>query len=152
MTRTAILLGGLFLLSSSACSSGDVTDTSIDALGKKKYHYEPTVNDVTFNPGCGIKPLDPSTDCSFGFVMNYVKDYVDLETTVTHTTNNTNHTVEITVDTWSYSQIHSMIAVRPEDDDLGMLGTKVGETYKVTVQDRKHVVLWTGKVATLYHM
>ena len=150
MKQMAILLGGLFLLG--ACSSGDATDTSIDELGKKHYHYEPTVNEVTFNGGCGIKPIDPNTDCSFGFVMNYVKDYADLETTVTHTTNNTNHTVTITVDTWSYSQIHSMIAVHAEDDDLGTLGTKVGETYKVTVEDRKHAVLWTGKVATLYHL
>ncbi len=148
-TRMATLLGGLLLLS--ACSSGDATDTSVDELGKKKYHYEPTANDVTFNAGCGIKPTEP-TDCTYGFVLNYVKDYVDLETTVTHVTNNTSHTVVITVDTWSYSQIHSMIAVKAEDDDLGLLDAKVGETYKVTVVDRKNVVLWTGKVNTLFHM
>jgi hypothetical protein len=149
MTRTAILLGGIVLLA--ACSSGDATDTSVDELGKTKYHYEPTVNDVTFNVGCGIKPTKP-TDCSYGFAMNYVKDYVDLETTVTHVTNNTARTVEITVDTWSYSKIHSMIAVEAENDDLGLLDAKVGEAYKVTVVDRKHAVLWTGKVNTLFHM
>lgn len=152
MKQMAILLGGLVLLGACSSSGGDATDTSIDELGKKHYHYEPTVNDVTFNSGCGIKPQDPNTDCSYGFVMSYVKDYADLTTTVTHTTNNTAHTVVITVDTWSYSQIHSMIAVHPENDDLGLLDAKVGETYKVTVEDRKHAVLWTGKVATLYHL
>jgi len=149
MTRTTVF-GGLVLLLS-ACSAGDATDTSVDELGKTKYHYEPTVNDVTFDAGCGIKTTTPQ-DCTFGFVMNYVKDYADLETTVTHTVDNTKLTLDITVDTWSYSQVHSMIAVHPENDDLGLLGTKVGETYKVTVYDRKHVELWTGKVATLYHM
>ncbi len=149
MKTTAALLGGLFLLS--ACSGTDATDTSTDALGKKKYHYEPSVNDVTFNPGCGIKTTT-QTDCTYGFVMNYVKDYADLETTVTHSVDNTAKTVDVTVDTWSYSQIHSMIAVHPEDDDLGLLGAKPGTTYKVTVYDRKHVVLWSGKVDALYHL
>jgi hypothetical protein len=146
--KTALFAGLLLLV---GCSAADPTDTSVDQLGKKKYHYEPSVNDVTFNPGCGIKSETP-TDCTFGFVMNFVKDYADLETSVTHVTNNTTHTLEITVDTWSYSQIHSMIAVHPEDDDLGLLGAKVGQTYKVTVYDRKHVVLWSGKVNSAYHL
>jgi hypothetical protein len=149
MTRAAVLFGGLVLLS--ACSSGDATDTSTDALGKKKYHYEPTVNDVTFNPGCGIKTTTQQ-DCNYGFVMNYVKDYADLQTTVSHSTNLSAKTIDVTVDTWSYSQIHSMIAVHPEDHDLGLLGAKPGTTYDVTVYDRKHVVLWTGKVAATYHL
>ncbi len=66
MTRAA-LFGGLLLLS--ACSASDATDTSTDALGKKKYHYEPTVNEVTFAPGCGIQ-TSTQTDCSYGFVMS----------------------------------------------------------------------------------
>ncbi len=148
MTRAA-LFGGLLLLA--ACSSGDATDTSTDALGKKKYHYEPTVNEVTFAPGCGIQ-TSTQTDCSYGFVMSYVKDYADLETTVAHRTDNVAKTIDVTVDTWSYSQIHSMIAVHPEDHDLGLLGAKPGSTYTVTVYDRKHVVLWTGKVDALYHL
>lgn len=149
MTRAAVLFGGLVLLS--ACSGGDATDTSTDALGKKKYHYEPSVSAITFAPGCGVQTTT-QTDCSYGFVMNYVKDYADLQTTVTHSINNTAKTLDVTVDTWSYSQIHPMVMVGPEDKDLGLLGAKPGETYAVTVYDRKHVVLWSGNVDTLYHL
>ena len=150
-TISAAVLGVLFVLPL-GCSGSDV-DTSTDELGKKKYHYEPSVSDVTFNAGCGvIDANDPPTDCTYGFEMTYVKDYVDLTSTITHTTSNTKKTIDITIDTWSYSQIHSMIATRPQTDDLGMLGAKAGETYKVTVYDHKHVVLWSGKVATSYHM
>ena len=145
-------LGFLFVLPL-ACSGSDAVDTSTDELGKKHYHYEPSVSDVTFNAGCGvIDPQNPPTDCTYGFEMTYVKDYADLKTTVSHTTHESTHTIDVTVDTWSYSQIHPMIMVGPQTYDLGMLGAKAGETYDVTIYDRKHVPLWSGKVATSYHM
>jgi hypothetical protein len=148
---TMLFLGGVFVLA--GCGGDGSVDTSTDELGKTKYHYEPSVSDVTFNAGCGvIEKNQPEADCSYGFSMTYDKDYVDLTTTITHDTSNSAQTIEITVDTWSYSQIHSMIAEGPQTDDLGLLGAKVGEKYKVKVVDRKGHSLWTGSVETLYHM
>lgn len=148
MIRPMLVLGGFFALA--ACSAGDV-DTSTDELGKTKYHYEPSVSEVTFHGGCGIYNPD-NKDCSFGFEMTYTKDYADLKTTITHETDESKKTVTITLDTWSYSQIHPMIMVGPETDDLGLLGTKAGEKYSVKVEDRKHHELWSGKLETLYHL
>jgi hypothetical protein len=149
MMMGAVALGVAAL---AGCSgTGDVISTSTDDLGKTRYHYEPSVEDVTFNAGCGIA-TDSQTDCSYGFVMTYVKDYVDLKTTVSHKTSQTHHTIDVTVDTWSYSKVHPMIAVGPVTYDLGTLGAKAGETYTVTVYDRKHVELWSGKVDALYHL
>ena len=144
-----MLLAGAFVLV--GCGGTDSVDTSTDELGKTKYHYEPAVESVTFESGCGI-PEKGQTDCSYGFAMTYEKDYADLTTTVTHSTDNTNKTVDVTLDTWSYSHIHSMIAEGPQVDDLGILSTKVGEAYKVTVHDRKGHTLWKGTVHTLYHL
>jgi hypothetical protein len=133
MTRTTVL-AGLFALA--GCSAADVT-TSV----------EPLVNEVSFSPGCGAKTDAP--DCSFGFVMAYAS-YPDVETAISHVTDNTEHTVEITVDAWSSS--HTATEVLPRDAELGLLDAKVGQTYKVTVVDRKHAVLWSGKVDTVYHL
>jgi hypothetical protein len=144
------VLGGVFALAGCGGSGGELIDTSSDALGTR-YHYEPTIEDVSFNAGCGI-PTEGQTDCTFGFTMTYQKAYADLSTTVTHTTDNAAKTVDITVDTWSTSQIHPMIVIGPQTDDLGLLGADVGEKYEVTVHDRKDHVIWSGKVETLYHL
>ena len=130
MTRTA-LLGSLFLLA--GCSAADVSTSG-----------EPLVNEVSFSPGCGAKTDAP--DCSFGFVMTYV---LDAEVETTHVTDNVARTVEITVDS---NEVHSTNTVPPRDVDLGLLDAKPGQTYAVTVVDRKHAVLWTGKVDTVYHL
>jgi hypothetical protein len=131
MTRTLILAG--FLLA--ACSS-PAEDTSVQ------------VDQVTFSPGCGVKP---ETDCAFGFVMSYVKNYADVQTTVSHVTDNDARTLDITVSSGPTSQGHDP-QVAHADADLGLLDVKVGQTYDVTVYDAKHAVLWTGKVDTLYHL
>jgi hypothetical protein len=128
---TRMLLAGLFVLV--GCSA-DVT-TSV----------EPLVNEVTFSPGCGAKTNAP--DCSFGFIMTYV---LDVEVETTHVTDNVARTVEITID--SSEQAHSTSAAQPRDVELGLLDAKPGQTYAVTVVDRNHAVLWTGKVDTVYHL
>ncbi len=156
--RSMVLAGFLGVgLALTGCGGADGSvsdngiDQSTDELGKTKYHYEPSVEDVHFNSGCGI--YQPNQDCTYGFVLRYTPDYIDLKTSISHHTDNVNMTISIVVDTWSYSQIHPMVAVGPENLDLnGLLGAKVGETYKVTVFDRKQNVLWSGKVATLYHL
>lgn len=151
------LFAALLALPVLACGSTDTmdngTDTSTDELGKTKHHYEPSVEDVHFNAGCGvIEKNQPPQDCSFGFVLRYTKSYIDLKTTVTHETNNGAHTVTIKLDTWSYNTIHPMVMVGPENMDLGLLDAKVGEAYAVKVVDRSEKTLWSGKVHTLYHL
>ena len=106
------------------------------------------VDQVTFNPGCGVKP---EADCSFGFVMSYVKNHADVETSVTHVTDNDARTVDITVSAAPSSQGHAPEAAHA-DADLGLLDVKVGQTYGVTVFDAKHAVLWSGSVDTIYHL
>ena len=130
MTRAAIFAGFLLVV---GCSS-PAEDTSVQ------------VDQVTFNPGCGVKP---ETDCSFGFVMTYVQSAADAQTVVTHVTDNDARTVDITIS--SSSRGHEPQAAHA-DADLGLLDVKVGQTYAVTVYDAKHAVLWSGKVDTLYHL
>ena len=149
--KCVMALAGATVLGACSGAGGEVVSTSTDDLGKTKYHYEPTVEDVTFNAGCGVVTTQ-QTDCSYGFEMKYQKDYVDLTTTVTHTTSESSHTIDVTVDTWSHSKVHPMVVVGPQIDDLGVLGAKAGETYEVRVYDRDHVKLWSGKVATTFHM
>ncbi len=135
---------------STADSTADMgVGQSADELGTK-YHYTPSVSDVSFDGGCGISNLPQ--DCAYGFELRYTRQYIDLQTTIKHTTNNTTHTITITVDTWSRSQIHPMVMVGPQDDDLGMVDAKVGEQYSVKVLDRNGKSLWSGKVNTLFHL
>ena len=154
---TRLLLTAFLAFPLAACSGGpDATDegdgTSQDELGKVRHHYEPAVENVHFNGGCGIVTDPPQTDCSYGFVLRYTKNYIDLKTTVSHETNNTTHTITIKVDTWSYNTIHPLVAVGPQDLDLGLLDAKVGQTYSIKVVDRNAKTLWSGKVASLYHL
>jgi hypothetical protein len=128
MMRPLVFAGFLLAL---GCSS-PAEDTSVQ------------VDQVTFNPGCGVKQ---ETDCSFGFVMTYVQ--INANVAVSHETNNDARTVDITVQT---SQGQSTEQATHANASLGLLDVKVGQTYDVTVFDTKHVVLWTGKVDTLYHL
>ncbi len=143
-------------LATGACSGGDMadegSDPSADELGKVRHHYEPAVDNVHFNGGCGIVTNPPQEDCSYGFVVRYTKNYIDLKTTVSHETNNSKHTITIKLDTWSYNTIHPLVAVGPQNLDLGVLDAKVGQTYAVKVVDRHGKELWSGKVMSLYHL
>ena len=129
---------------------GDVIDeTQESASALRKYHYEPSVQGFRWAPGCGVV-REGMPPCPVGFVLTYTKNYFDLQTTITHRTNSTTHTITITLDTWSTGQIHSMIAVRPQDEMLGSLEAQIGHTYHVTVEDRHHVALWSGDVTPMY--
>ena len=131
MTRAAILAGFLLV----GCSS-PAEETSVQ------------VDQVTFNPGCGVKP---EADCSFGFIMTYVQSAADAQTLVTHVTDNDARTVDITVSSSASSQGHNPQPAHA-DADLGLLDVKVGQTYAVTVYDATHAVLWSGSVDTIYHL
>lgn len=133
-----------------AMSSADATGDQSDELSRT--YYEPKVSDVHFNGGCGVVTDPPQQDCSYGFALDYTKSYIDLKTGVTHSTDEATHTVTITLKTWSTSKIHSNVVPQEQTDDLGLLGAKVGESYHVKVVDQANKTLWSGKVATLYHM
>jgi hypothetical protein len=152
----ALLASSLATVACGGASDDTTTDngagTSQDELGKTRYHYTPDVTDVTFHGGCGIATNPPPKDCFYGFALNYSPAYIDLTTTVTHSVDNTAHTLHITVDTWSYSHIHSHVVPSADVDDVGLASAKVGEPYMVTVVDRNSNVLWTGKVNTLFHL
>lgn len=122
---------------------------SADELGTK-FHYDASISNVSFDGGC--VPSNQPQDCAYGFELRYTKQYVDLQTTIKHTTNNVTRTITITVDTWSRSKIHSMMMVGPQDDDLGLLEAKVGQPYAVKVVDRNGKSLWSGNVNTLFHL
>ena len=135
MKRAAIFAG--FLLVAGCSSPAEQTSVQVDQ--------------VTFNPGCGVVP---ESDCSFGFVMTYVQPAADAQTIVSHVTDNDARTVDITVSSSSSSsssQGHAPQAAHA-DADLGLLDVKVGQTYAVTVYDAKHAVLWSGNVDTIYHL
>jgi hypothetical protein len=128
-------------------------DQEQDVTGKTKHYYKPIIGDVHTAHGCGvIDPNDPHPDCSFGFVLNYTKQYADLTAKISHEVNPGKKTITIKVDTWSYNTVHSLIAVHPQDEVLGMMGTKAGTKYAVTVIDRKGAKLWTGSLMAPYHL
>ena len=144
-------------LATVACGgANDTTDTgagtSQDELGKTRFHFTPNVTGVTFHGGCGLATNPPPKDCFYGFGVDYTKAYIDLTTTVTDAVDNNAHTLRITVDTWSYSHIHSHVVPGEDVQNLGMAGAKVGVPYAVTVVDRNANVLWTGTVNTLFHL
>lgn len=132
MTRAAIFAG--FLLAAGCSSPAEQTSVQVD--------------EVTFNPGCGVVP---QSDCSFGFVMSYVQTQADAQTIVSHVTDNDARTVDITVSSSPSSQGHNPQPAHA-DADLGLLDVKIGQTYAVTVFDAQHAVLWSGKVDTIYHL
>jgi hypothetical protein len=142
-----LTLGGC---AASSTQPGDVIDeTQESASALRKYHYEPSVQGLRWAPGCGVVRPD-GTGCPVGFVLTYTKSYFDLQTTITHRTDDKKHTITITLDTWSTGTVHSMIAVRPQDELLGSLEAQVGHTYHVTVEDRHHHELWSGDATPVY--
>jgi hypothetical protein len=138
----------------SSTQPGDLveeTQQSQSAVSKKKYHYEPSVENVYFAPGCGVVRID-QPPCPVGWKMTFTKSYLDLEADIETRVNESTKEVTITLDTWSYSQIHSLAMVRPETVDLTDLDgqTSVGGTYHVTVVDRHHETLFEGDVTPRY--
>ena len=133
-----------------AASAADQTGGEADELSR--IYVEPKVSDVHFQGGCGIVTNPPQQDCSYGFALDYTKAYIDLKSNVSTSTNNATKTVTITLKTWSMSNVHSHVVPQEQTDDLGLLNAKVGETYAVKVVDQANKTLWSGKVATLYHM
>jgi len=149
MNRLALL--ALFVLPiGCAVSAADQTADEADELSR--IYSEPKVSDVHFNGGCGIVTNPPQQDCSYGFALDFTKSYIDLKSSVSTSTNNGTKTVTITLKTWSTSNVHSHVVPQEQTDDLGMLNAKVGETYTVKVVDQANKTLWSGKVATLFHM
>lgn len=128
-------------------TQGDGSSSSSEDLSKKKFHYEPAVYGVAWNAGCG--PIHPQgAPCAHArIVLTYLKQYADLQTTTSVNLNADTKTITITLDTWSYSQIHSMIKTQPEPLDVDPpAGMVPGQKYKVEVQDRSGKCLFTGEV------
>jgi hypothetical protein len=140
----------LFVLPLGCAMSTDTTDDQADELSR--IYSEPKVSDVHFQGGCGVVTNPPQQDCSYGFALDFTKSYIDLKSSVSHTTNNNTRTVTITLKTWSTSNVHSHVMPQEQTEDLGLLDAKVGENYTVKVVDQANKTLWSGKVATLYHL
>jgi hypothetical protein len=126
---------------SSASSSEDLT---------KKFHYEPSVQGVAWDAGCG--PVHPAgTNCQTPkIVLTYVKAYADLKTTTSVHVNQGTNTITIKVDTWSTSQIHSMVKTGPEPLDIDApAGLTPGGTYTVEVVDYHNACIFTGEIKVM---
>jgi hypothetical protein len=142
----------MFLAGCAADSTEEVTDegtaeAASDLTGKTKHHYTPSIEDVTWNAGCGVVRPGGSP-CASGLTMTFTKSYADLTFTHVEHVDNGTHTLTITVDAWSYGTIHPMIAVHPETIDLSPKNLQVSTHYKVVVRDRNAHSLWTGNIAT----
>ena len=146
----ALALGGCAVESSDAGTEESVGETS-DELGARRYHYPPSVQDVTWHAGCGIV-REGAPPCEFGLTMTYVKNWIDVTFTHSEHVNNSTKVLTITVDTWSTSQIHSRAAVHPETIKLSPANLQLSTNYKVVVVDRHHNTLWTGNIATYLAM
>lgn len=152
-----IVLAMFSLVACAAETSSDVSDegttdaTASDLTGKAKHHYEPSVQSVDWHPGCGMVRVD-QPPCPQGLTMTFTKSYIDLQVTHTERVNNKTHTLEITLDTWSYSTIHPMVMVMPQTIQLSPQNLQMSQHYTVHVRDRKNVVLWEGEIATYLAM
>lgn len=140
----------LLALSASGCAldgtHDSATATSQDELGKKKFHYEPSVEAVTWYIGCGV--ARPGQTCNSGLYMTYTKNYIDLQTTIDMHVDNARGIITIDLDTWSYSQIHPMVMVRPEEIKLSQTNIEIGRQYHVVARDRSHHELFHGDIGT----
>lgn len=151
MKISSLSLVALFVLPlGCAVNAADSTADQTDDLSKN--YYEPSVADVHFNVGCGVIADPGPQDCSYGFALDYTKSFIDLKSSVSHSTDESTKTITITLKTWSTSKIHSHVVPEQETDGLGLLGAKVGETYHVKVVDQANKTLWKGSVDTLYHL
>jgi hypothetical protein len=140
------------LLTTFGCGGrqGDSEDESFGSseaalASRKLHHYSPSVQGARWDAGCGV-PGPASVGCSSGVVVTFTKQYIDLKQKVTTSLNHSTKTLTIKIDTSSTNTIHSLIAVRPQDDNLGTLNLQLGKNYHVKVEDYWRHVLWTGDV------
>jgi hypothetical protein len=107
------------------------------ANGDGKFHYEPTGVALVWKPGCGAVRLnDPP--CPTGLFLDFTRAYIDLTVTQTVTFDADSNTLTVMLDTWSKSQIHPMVATRPQED-------RVEESTPHPMKFSAAVVDWTGK-------
>jgi hypothetical protein len=140
----------LCVVALAGCNPDGVTDVTTDPSStasdiRHQYHYDPSVQNVHWAPGCGVVRVD-GTPCPVGLIVTYTPDYIDLQVTHTEHVDSAHHRVTITLDTWSNNTIHPLIAVRPIDLNLGTLDLQMLQTYEVAVVDRTHQTLWTGEI------
>jgi hypothetical protein len=153
---TAIVLAAPLFACTDVTEPGDVIDETAaapaaGAAERRVYHYEPSVQDVYFAIGCGIVRID-QPPCPVGWKMTFTKNFIDLIADINTRVDERRRTVTITLDTWSYSQVHSRAAVHPETVDLPELDAKtsLNKVYHVTVLDRQHQTLFEGDVRPAY--
>ncbi len=134
-------------VSEETADEGTTESSEADLSGKRKHHYEPSVQGVVWRAGCGaVRPGHPP--CETGLFMTFTKNYIDLEVTHSEKVDNVRRTLDITLDTWSYNTVHPLVAVRPQTIELSPRDLQLSQQYKVSVRDRKGAVLWTGNIAT----
>ena len=110
------------------------------------FHYSPSVKGVTWAPGCGARPPEGAPPCHYGAEITYMPNYADLTLSLSAAVSGANITVHI--DTWSRSQIHSRMMVRPMTVPLSVTGRglHVGTRYHVTVVNHAGAKIWTGSM------
>jgi hypothetical protein len=123
----------------------DPSAVADEAAARARFHYTPSVSAIKWHPGCGVQTAGGNPACAMGWFLTYTRKYIDLKPTIhTHVDNGTN-TITVRIDTWSFTRIHPLVAVRPETIALDIRGDRIGTTYKLVAEDSKGHVLWTGK-------
>jgi hypothetical protein len=131
-------------------AGGPITEhrvgTCMKAAPVNAHHYEPTVQNVTWAPGCGIQPPNGGR-CDLGIELTYTKQYIDLETTTSEELDRDAGKVTITLDTWSTKRVHSRVAVRPGTVNLGIPnGLPLNGAIDVVVVDFEGKELFEGSI------
>jgi hypothetical protein len=132
-----------------AVAVDDSAPTSLAAdAARRFFFYRAAVDNVIWNPGCGQQPPPGSPPCLKGLTMTFTRQFADLEYSVRTRVNNAAKTLTIYLNTFSPTNVHPRIAVRPETIDLNPENLQSATVYKVKVVDRTGFVLLRTEVAT----
>jgi hypothetical protein len=135
-------------LADSVTADDSATASLAADAARRLFFYRAAVDNVIWNPGCGQQPPPGSPPCLKGLSMTFTRQFADLEYSVRTRVNNTRKTLTIYLNTFSPTNVHPRIAVRPETIDLNPENLQSSTVYKVKVVDRTGFVLLRTEVAT----
>src|SRR5215470_4400783 len=107
-----------------------------------EYHFPVDVENIWWNPGCGIEGA-----CRSGLFMTYVLELFDLKLYYVEEVDNATHTINMVVDSWSYTISHPLPGV-DQTIELPSDELELFTDYAVEVFDCQKRPIWTGSIRT----
>ena len=105
-------------------------------------HFPVDVENIWWNPGCGIEGA-----CRSGLFMTYVLELFDLKLYYVEEVDNATHTINMVVDSWSYTISHPLPGV-DQTIELPSDELELFTDYAAEVLDYQYRPIWTGSIRT----